>query len=83
MNLDVRIIINIENYCGNPKLEVLFPLIRELKILPEKIFFPENQHPDEIRERTMLELSDCSMAELKALIPVIRSVKKAIRNQTG
>lgn len=42
LNLDVRTIINIENYRGNPKLEVLFPLIQELKILPEQIFFPEN-----------------------------------------
>ncbi len=36
LSLDVRTIINIENYRGNPKLEVLFPLIRELKILPEQ-----------------------------------------------
>lgn len=79
LNLDVRTIINIENYRGNPKLEVLFPLVRELKILPEQIFFPENQHVDEIKERILLELSDCNTTELKALIPVIRSFKVAIR----
>ena len=39
LGLDVRTIINIENYRGNPKMEVLFPLIRELKIPPEQIFF--------------------------------------------
>ena len=81
LNLDVRTIINIENYRGNPKLEVLFPLIRELKILPEQIFFPENQHTDEIKERAFLELSDCSELELKSLIPVIRSVKEALRTK--
>ena len=27
MNKDVRTVLNIENYKGNPKLEVLFPLI--------------------------------------------------------
>lgn len=80
LNLDVRTIINIENYRGNPKLEVLFPLIRELKILPEQIFFPENQCTDEIKERALLELCDCSELELKALIPVIHSVKEAIRS---
>lgn len=79
LGLDVRTIINIENYRGNPKLEVLYPLIRELKILPEQIFFPENQYSDEIRERALLELSDCSELELKALIPVIRSFKVAVR----
>ena len=81
LNLDVRTIINIENYRGNPKLEVLFPLIRELKILPEQIFFPEKEKPSDIRDHALLELSDCNEMELKALIPVIRSFKEAIRNK--
>lgn len=81
LGLDVRTIINIENYRGNPKLEVLYPLVRELKILPELLFFPENEKPSEIRDQALLELSDCSEAELKALIPVIRSFKEAIRTK--
>lgn len=79
IGLDVRTIINIENYRGNPKLEVLYPLIRELKILPEEIFFPENKVSSEIRDRFLLEIFDCSKNELKALIPVIQSFKEAIR----
>lgn len=79
LNLDVRTIINIENYRGNPKLEVLYPLVRELKILPEQIFYPENEQSSEIKEHTLLEISDCTEAELKALITVIRAVKDAIR----
>ena len=81
IGLDVRTIINIENYRGNPKLEVLYPLVRELKILPEEIFFPENKVSSEIRDRVMLEISDCNKTELKALIPVIQSFKEAIRTR--
>lgn len=36
--IDSRTILNIENYNGNPKMEVLFPLIRTLKIDPWPIF---------------------------------------------
>ena len=31
-NVDVRTVLNIENYKGNPKMEVLYPLVRALKI---------------------------------------------------
>jgi DNA-binding XRE family transcriptional regulator len=31
-DVDVRTVLNIENYKGNPKMEVLFPLVRALKI---------------------------------------------------
>ena len=34
-DVDVRTVLNIENYKGNPKMEVLYPLIRSLKILVE------------------------------------------------
>ena len=27
-NIDVRTVLNIENYKGNPKMEVLYPLVR-------------------------------------------------------
>ena len=39
--IDSRTIINIENYNGNPEMEVLFPLIRALHIDPWEIFYPE------------------------------------------
>ena len=31
-DIDVRTVLNIENYKGNPKMEVLYPLVRALKI---------------------------------------------------
>lgn len=31
-NIDVRTVLNIENYKGNPKMEVLYPLVRALKM---------------------------------------------------
>lgn len=43
MGKDTRAVLNIEKYEGNPKLEVLYPLVRSLKIDPREIFYPEAQ----------------------------------------
>ena len=37
--IDSRTILNIENYHGNPKLQVLYPLIRALGIDANEIFY--------------------------------------------
>lgn len=40
LNLDQRTILNIEAERGNPKFEVLYPLIIYLKIPADRIFYP-------------------------------------------
>ncbi len=40
-DIDVRTVLNIENYRGNPKMEVLYPLIRILLIDAREIFNSE------------------------------------------
>ena len=37
--IDSRTILNIENYHGNPKMQVLYPLIRALEIDANEIFY--------------------------------------------
>ena len=43
IDVDVRTVLNIENYKGNPKMEVLYPLVRALKIDAREIFNSEIQ----------------------------------------
>ena len=38
LGIDVRTIINIENFRGNPKFEVLYPLVTTLRIPADRIF---------------------------------------------
>ena len=38
--VDIRTVINIEQYRGNPKLENLYPLVRTLKLDVREIFYP-------------------------------------------
>ncbi len=39
-DVDIRTVLNIENDRGNPKLKVLFPLVRALHIDANEIFYP-------------------------------------------
>ncbi len=80
-NVDVRTIINIEKYRGNPKLEVLFSLINVLKIDAREIFTPEMFHTNPAIQKLRFLIEDCSQEEVNALKPVIEAVLQALRQQ--
>ena len=80
LDLDVRTIVNIENYRGNPKMQVLFPLIRELSIQPDRIFYPELEDKREMEEKLLLEIYDCDEREMTAIFTLIRSFREAVRS---
>lgn len=79
-NIDVRTVLNIENYKGNPKMEVLYPLIRVLKIDAREIFNPEMQRKSPALRKLRLLVEDCSEEEAAALIPIFNSVLTVLRD---
>ena len=81
IDVDVRTVINIENYKGNPKLEVLYPLIRSLKIDAREIFYPEMQRESPALRQLRLLVEDCSEEEAATIIPVLKSVISALRDK--
>lgn len=83
IDVDVRTIINIENYKGNPKLEVLYPLIRSLKIDTREIFYPEMQRESPALRQLRLLVEDCSEEEAATIIPVLQSVVAALRDKNA
>ena len=83
IDVDVRTIINIENYKGNPKLEVLYPLIRSLKIDAREIFYPEMQRESPALRQLRLLVEDCSEEEAATIIPVLQSVISALRDKNA
>ncbi|MDO4173934.1 MAG: helix-turn-helix transcriptional regulator [Eubacteriales bacterium] len=78
-NIDARTVLNIENYKGNPKMEVLYPLIRVLKMDSDEIFHPELLHENPSLYRLRLLIDSCSEQEATVLIPIFESVLSAIR----
>lgn len=79
-DIDVRTVLNIENYKGNPKLEVLYPLVRALRMDSREIFYPEMLRDAPSLSQLRLLIEDCSEEEALAIIPVIQSVLAALRD---
>ena len=82
-NIDVRTVLNIENYKGNPKMEVLYPLIRALKIDAREIFNPELQRESPAIRQLRLLIEDCSENEAASIIPIFNSVLSALRERNA
>ena len=81
VDVDVRTVLNIENYKANPKMEVLYPLIRALRIDARTIFNPELQRETPALQQLRLMIEECSEQEAEALIPVVESVIAALRTK--
>ena len=81
IDADVRTVMNIENYKGNPKMETLFPLIRLLKIDAREIFNPGMQRETPAIRQLRFLIEECSEQEAKALIPIIEAVFSVLRSK--
>lgn len=81
--VDVRTVINIEQYRGNPKLEKLYPLVRTLRIDAREIFNPEMQRESPSIRQLRFLIEECSEQEATTLIPVIESVLNALRSNSS
>lgn len=82
LNIDDRTVLNIENYKGNPKMEILFSLVRLLHIDANEIFYPETRHRTSELHELLLLAESCSDTEAAILIPVIRSVLAVLRSNS-
>lgn len=82
-DVDVRTVLNIENYKGNPKMEVLYPLVRALQIDAREIFNPEISRESPALCQLRLLIEDCSEEEANAMIPIFQAVLTALRDQNA
>ena len=76
-----RTIIDIESNTGNPKFEVLFPLVRELDLPLYQVFYPEVQENLELKNVLMQEVSSCSEYEMRVILSVVRSLRGTLRGE--
>ncbi len=77
VDVDPRTILNIEHCKGNPKLEVLIPLVRALNIDPNEIFYPEEKAESTSVRRLNNMVKECGEAEAETIIPVVDALIKA------
>ena len=64
-------------------MEVLYPLVRVLKIDAREIFNPEIRRESPALRQLRLLIEDCSEEEAAAIIPVFQSVLTALRDQSA
>lgn len=79
IDVDVRTIINIENHRGNPKMEVLYPLVRTLQIDPWELYYPELKNKGNAFRQMQIILAECNEQEIDSLLPVFRAVLSVVR----
>lgn len=77
-----RTIIDIENNVGNPKFEILYPLVRELDLPLYQVFYPEISENVEVKKLLLKELNDCSDYEMKIILSVVKSLKCTLKCET-
>lgn len=76
-----RTIIDIENNTGNPKFEILCPLVRELDLPLYQVFYPEVSENFELKNVLIQELGNCSEYEMKVILSVVKSLRYTLRNE--
>lgn len=83
INADERTIMNIETYKANITMEVLYPLIRTLRIDARDIFNPEigKESPVHYQLRTLID--NCTEEEAATLLCVCETIISAFRNKDG
>ena len=83
INVDERTIMSIEKYKSNTTMEVLYPLLRILRIDAREIFNPEMNRESLSHHQLRALLDSCSEDEAATLISVCQAVIAALRTKEG
>ena len=78
-----RTILNIENREANPKMHILYPLIRKLNIDPTSIFYPEREHESPAKRGLHAEVDCLTEEEAGVILPVFRDLVLLVRRKSG
>ena len=71
----------IEHGEGNPQLDVLCSLLKELQIDPSEIMYPSDNTADPARKQLDILLSDCTDDQIAALIPIVKGALEVVKGK--
>lgn len=83
IDVDERTISSIEKYEANTTMEILYPLIRVLRIDSREIFNPELGRESKAHYQLRLLLDKCNETEAAALLSVCETVLSVMRSKDG
>ena len=82
VGVDPRTILKIENHRGNPKMEVLYPLIRALNIDANLVFYPDIHEDSTALKQFQIFLSQCSPEEIQSLHQICQTVLSVLKSNS-
>lgn len=80
---NTRTISSIENGKSNTRMNILYPLIRALRIDPNEIFYPEMCAGSSIKHQLHILVDDCSEQEATVLLSTSEAILDALRSKNG
>lgn len=83
LDVDERTISSIEKYQANTTMEILYPLVRELKIDAREIFTPELGRESKSHYQLRLLIDGCTEGESATLLSVCSAVLSALRSRSA
>lgn len=81
LDIDERSISSIERYEANTTMDILFPLLRLLKIDAREIFNPEMSRESQAHYQLRLLVDSCTEKEAEALYAVCDAFLSALRSK--
>lgn len=80
---NTRTISSIENGKSNTRMNILYPLIRALRIDPNEIFYPEMCTSSSVKHQLRVLIDDCSEQEATVLLSTSEAILDAMRSKDG
>ena len=80
---NTRTISSIENGKSNTRMNILYPLIRALRIDPNEIFYPEMCADSSVKHQLHILVDDCSEQEATVLLSTSEAILEAVRSKDG
>ena len=74
IGVTTRYIMAIENENKQPRMKVLFKLIRALKISADTIFYPEIKHTDKKKEHIIHMIQLCDERDLQVVTATVKAL---------
>ena len=74
LSITPHYLMSIENKQQIPSCDLLFRIIRELEILADTVFYPEQKHDNPSMKKLYLLLSKCDEQDITAIIAALQSI---------
>ena len=82
LSISPRYLMSLENEKQIPSCDLLFRIIRELRISADMIFYPENKNDDEVIRKLQILLNNCDERDIIVIVEILQSLVR-IKNPDG